>query len=130
MAVDLAAMRGYAYATFKSGPGVFMSTFDKREDSFEKKFVHDRDLQFKVAARRNKLLGLWAAGLMGLSGGEAEAYAKQVVVADLAEAGDEDVFRKIRADFDAKGIDQSDHQIRRTMEELFAEAKAQVQNEG
>jgi hypothetical protein len=107
-----------------------MSTFDKREDSFEKKFVHDRDLQFKVAARRNRLLGLWAAGLMGLSGEAAAACAKEVVVADLAEAGDEDVFRKIRGDLDAKGIAQSDHQIRRTMEELFAEAKAQVQNEG
>lgn len=107
-----------------------MSSFDKRADSFENKFAHDRELQFKVAARRNRLLGLWAAGLMGIEGDAAAAYAKEVVVADLAEAGDEDVFRKIRGDLDAKGVQQSDHQIRRTMDELFAEAKAQVQNEG
>lgn len=107
-----------------------MTIFDKREDSFEKKFVHDRDLQFKVAARRNKQLGLWAAGLMGLSGGAAEAYAKEVVVADLAEAGDEDVFRKIRGDLDAKSVALPDDQIRSKMEELFAAAKEQVQNEG
>ena len=107
-----------------------MSSFDKRADNFENKFAHDRELQFKVAARRNRLLGLWAAGLMGMEGDAATAYAKEVVVADLAEAGDEDVFRKIRGDLDAKSVQQSDHQIRRTMEELFAEAKAQIQNEG
>ncbi len=107
-----------------------MATFDKREDSFENKFAHDAALQFKVAARRNKLLGLWAAGLMGLSGAAADDYAKSVVVADLAEAGDEDVFRKIRGDLDAKKIEQSDHQIRRTMDELMAEAKNQIQTEG
>lgn len=107
-----------------------MPSFDNREDSFEKKFVHDADLQFKVAARRNKLLGLWAAGLMGLEGPAADEYAKSVVVADLAEAGDEDVFAKIRGDFDAKKVEQSDHQIRRTMEELFAEAKEQIKTQG
>jgi hypothetical protein len=107
-----------------------MSTFDQRQDSFEKKFVHDADLQFKVAARRNKLLGLWAAGLMGLTGTAADEYAKSVVVADLAVAGDEDVFAKIRGDFDAKNVEQSDHQLRRTMDEFFAEAKLQIQNEG
>ena len=106
-----------------------MSTFDKREDSFEKKFVHDSELQFKVAARRNKLLGLWAASLMGLSGDAAQTYAKEVVAADLKEAGDEDVFRKIRGDFDVKGVAQSDHQIRRTMAELLDEAKTQIHNE-
>jgi len=106
-----------------------MSTFDKREDTFEKKFVHDAELQFKVAARRNKLLGLWAAGLMGLDGAAAADYAKTVVAADLKEAGDNDVFAKVRADLDAKSIVQSDHQLRRTMDELFAEAKAQIQNE-
>ena len=73
-------------------------------------------------ARRNKLLGLWAAEKMGLTGAEAEAYAKSVVAADFAEAGDEDVFRKIRADFDAKSVAQSDHQIRRTMDELLGKA--------
>jgi hypothetical protein len=107
-----------------------MSTFDKREDGFEKKFVHDSEQQFKVAARRNKLLGLWAAGLMGLSGAAADAYAKEIVAADLKEAGDEDVFRKLRGDFDTKGIAQSDHQIRRTMAELLDEATRQIRTEG
>jgi hypothetical protein len=107
-----------------------MPTFDKRGDDFEKKFVHDHELQFKVAARRNKLLGNWAAELLGLKGDEAAAYARDVVKADLQESGDEDVFRKIRADLDARGVERSDHQIRRTMDELLAEAKHQVQNEG
>jgi hypothetical protein len=103
-----------------------MTTFDKREDSFEKKFAHDEELRFKAEARRNKLLGLWAAEKMGMSGDAAQAYAKDVVAADFAEAGDEDVFRKIRNDFNAKGVDQSDHQIRRTMDELMAEAIQQI----
>lgn len=107
-----------------------MSSFDKRDDTFENKFVHDAELQFKVAARRNKLLGLWAAGLMGIEGDAAAEYAKTVVTADLQEEGDEDVFVKIRTDFDAKGIQQSDHQIRRTMEELLAEAKNQIKMQG
>ena len=103
-----------------------MTTFDKREEGFEKKFAHDEELQFKAGARRNKLLGLWAAEKLGLSGPAADAYAKEVVVADFDEAGDEDVFRKVRKDFDAKGIVQSDHQIRRTMEELMEQAIAQI----
>lgn len=106
-----------------------MSTFDKRQEGFEKKFAHDEALKFKAAARRNKLLGLWAAEKLGLSGAEAEAYAKSVIMADLQEAGDDDVFRKIRADFDAKPVEQSDHQIRRTMDELMATAIDQIQNE-
>ena len=106
-----------------------MTTFDKREDAFESKFAHDAELQFKAHARRNKLLGLWAAALLGKSGEDALAYAKQVVTADLDHAGHEDVFRKIRADFDAAGVAQSDHQIRRTMDELLAEAKEQVRTE-
>ncbi|MEP0708673.1 DUF1476 domain-containing protein [Parvibaculum sp.] len=105
-----------------------MSTFDKREDGFEKKFVHDEELRFKAEARRNKLLGLWAAEKMGLTGDAADAYAKEVVAADFQEAGDEDVFRKVRKDFDAKGVDQSDHQIRRTMTELMDEAIRQLQS--
>ncbi|HAC56835.1 DUF1476 domain-containing protein [Parvibaculum sp.] len=105
-----------------------MSTFDKREDGFEKKFVHDEEMRFKAAARRNKLLGLWAAEKMGLSGDAADAYAQEVVAADFEEAGDEDVFRKVRRDFDAKGVDQSDHQIRRTMAELMDEAIRQLQS--
>jgi hypothetical protein len=106
-----------------------MTTFDKRKDAFEQKFAHDAELQFKAGARRNKLLGLWAAGLMGKSGADADEYAKTVVAADFQEAGDEDVFRKIRGDFDAAGVAQSDHQIRRTMEELMAKAIDQIRNE-
>ena len=106
-----------------------MSTFDKREEGFEKKFAHDEELRFKATARRNKLLGLWAAEKMGLAGAEAEAYGKSVVVADIEEAGEEDVFRKIRKDFDAKKVEQSDHQIRRTMDELMAKAIAQLKSE-
>ena len=104
-----------------------MSGLDKRQEGFEKKFAHDEEMQFKAAARRNKLLGLWAAEKMGLSGDEAAAYGKSVVMADFEEAGDDDVFRKIRADLDAKKIEQSDHQIRRTMDELMATAVAQLQ---
>jgi hypothetical protein len=99
-----------------------MTTFDKREEGFEKKFAHDEELRFKATARRNRLLGLWAAQQMGLTGAEAEAYAKQVVVADFDEPGEADVFQKLRRDFDAKGVAQSDHQIRRTMDELMARA--------
>ena len=107
-----------------------MSNFDNRQKGFEGKFVHDQELQFKASARRNKLLGLWAAGLMGKTGDEAAAYAKEVIKADFEEAGDDDVFRKVRADFDAAGIDQSDHQLRRQMDELLAEAVTQLENEG
>jgi len=103
-----------------------MTTFDKREEGFEKKFAHDEELQFKAGARRNKLLGVWAAEKLGLSGPAADAYAKEVVMADFEEAGDDDVFRKVRKDFDAKGVEQSDHQIRRTMEELMEQAIAQI----
>ena len=103
-----------------------MTTFDKREEGFEKKFAHDEELRFKANARRNKLLGLWAAEKMDLSGSAADAYAKEVVVADFEEAGDDDVFRKIRKDFDAKGVAQSDPQIRQTMDALMAEAVAQI----
>ena len=103
-----------------------MTTFDKREEGFEKKFAHDEELRFKANARRNKLLGTWAAEKLGLSGPEAEAYAKEVVMADFEEAGDNDVFNKLRSDFDAKGVAQSDHQIRRTMDELMEQAVAQI----
>lgn len=107
-----------------------MSTFDKREEGFENKFAHDAELKFKAEARRNRLVGAWAAEQMGLDGDAAEQYAKDLVKEDLKEAGDEDVFRKIRADFDAKGVDQSDHQIRRTMDEMLAAAVDQIQKEG
>jgi hypothetical protein len=104
-----------------------MSTFDKREEGFESKFARDEELRFKSMARRNKLLGLWAAEKLGKAGDDAQAYAKEVIRSDMQEAGDEDVFRKIRADFDAANVRQSDHQIRRTMEELMAEAVAQIE---
>lgn len=107
-----------------------MSGIDDREKAFENKFAHDEALRFKAEARRNKLLGLWAAEKLGKADDEAEAYAKEVIRSDFEEPGDEDVFRKIRSDFDAAGVDQSDHQIRRTMEELMATAKQQVAQEG
>ena len=107
-----------------------MTTFDDREKRFEAKFAHDASLRFKAEARRNKLLGLWAAELLGKSGDEAEAYAKEVIVADLEEAGDEDVFRKLRGDFDAAHEKISDEVIRAKMAELFATAVEQVEQEG
>lgn len=103
-----------------------MTTFDKREEGFEKKFAHDEELKFKATARRNKLLGQWAAEKLGLAGAEAEAYAKAVVMSDFEEAGDDDVFRKLRKDFDAKGVAQSDHQIRHAMQEFLEKAIAQI----
>jgi hypothetical protein len=106
-----------------------MTTFDKRKDAFENKFAHDQQLRFKAEARRNKLLGQWAAGLMGKHGADADAYVRSVIEADFEQAGDEDVFRKIRKDFDAAKVAQSDHQIRRTMDELMQQAIAQIRSE-
>jgi hypothetical protein len=103
-----------------------MTTFDQRKDGFEKKFAHDEELQFKATARRNKLLGTWAAEKLGLTGDAATQYAKDVVAADFEEAGDDDVVRKVMGDFKAKNIDQSEHQVRRTMDELMGEAIAQI----
>jgi hypothetical protein len=102
--------------------GHYMTTFDKREEAFEQRFAHDEELRFKATARRNKLLGLWAAEKLGLAGAEADSYALAVVMSDFEEPGDHDVARKIRKDFDAKGIDQSDHQIARHMNEFMAKA--------
>jgi hypothetical protein len=107
-----------------------MTTFDKREEGFEKKFALDEELRFKATARRNKLLGHWAAEKLGLAGADAENYAKAVVMADFEEAGDDDVFRKLRTDFEANGVGLSDHQIRRTMDELMAQAVAQIKAGG
>ena len=107
-----------------------MTTFDKREDAFENRYAHDAELQFKAESRRNKLLGLWAAGLLGKVGSAAEVYAKEVIAADFEKAGDSDVFNKIRRDFDAAGVQQSDHQIRRTMDELLQTAINQIRTEG
>jgi hypothetical protein len=103
-----------------------MTTFDKREEGFEKQFAHDEELKFKAISRRNKLLGLWAAEKLGMSGADAEAYAKEVVMADFEEAGEDDVFRKVRKDFDAKGIAQSDQQIRLAMTDLLRAAVEQI----
>jgi hypothetical protein len=103
-----------------------MTTFDKREEGFEKQFAHDEELRFKATSRRNKLLGLWAAEKLGLSGPDADAYAKEVVLADFEEAGADDVLRKVRKDFDAKGVAETDQQIRRMMDELMGTAIAQI----
>lgn len=103
-----------------------MSTFDDRENAFENKYAHDAEMQFKAEARRNKLLGLWAADLMGKSGEAAAEYAKEVVKADFEEAGHEDVVRKVSGDLGGKA---SDEEIRAKMAELLIEAKAQLMNE-
>jgi hypothetical protein len=107
-----------------------MTTFDKRKDAFENKFARDAELRFKAEARRNKLLGLWAAGLLGKTGHAADDYAKSVVTAAFEEPGDGDVFRKLRTDLDTAGVEQSDHQIRRTMEELMIRAMEEIDKEG
>jgi hypothetical protein len=115
---------------FRSWRGKSMTTFDKREEGFEKQFAHDEELRFKSIARRNKMLGKWAAERLGRSGAEAETYAKEVVIADFEEAGDEDVFRKIRADFDVNGVKVSDQEIRDQMHALLAQAIAEVKASG
>jgi hypothetical protein len=109
--------------------GDAMSGFDDRENAFEGRYAHDQEIEFKALARRNKLLGLWAAELMGIEGDAADEYAKEVVKADFEEVGHEDVFRKVRGDFDARGVEQSDHQIRHRMEQLLEDAREQVRNE-
>jgi hypothetical protein len=105
-----------------------MTTFDKREEAFEQQFAHDEELRFKATARRNKLLGLWAAEKLGMSGAEAESYAKSVVMTELEDVGAHDVMAKIRTDFDAKGVVQSDHQIGRVMSELMEKAIADIKS--
>ena len=106
-----------------------MDGMEERKKAAETKFRHDKEMEFKAEARRNKLLGRWAAGLMGLSQSETAEYIREVIEADFEEAGDEDVFRKLRADFDARGIEQSDHQIRRAMAECMEEARRQIASE-
>lgn len=103
-----------------------MSTFDERENAFESKYAHDEAMQFKADARRNKLLGLWAAGLMDKTGEAAAAYAKEVVKADFQEAGDDDVLRKVAGDLGDKSTPEA---IRKKMDELMREAKAQIMTE-
>lgn len=103
-----------------------MTTFDDRESAFENKFAHDAEMQFKAEARRNKLLGLWAAELMGKSGEAADDYAKEVVKADFEEAGDDDVLRKVASDV---GDLTTEKNIREKMTELLATAKSQIMDE-
>ena len=104
-----------------------MTTFDDREKAFEDKYKHDQELQFRVEVRRNKLLGLWAAELLGKD--DAEAYAKEVVSADFEEPGDADLVRKLLGDFQDGGVEMSEHRLRKQMEECLAEAKEQVMQE-
>jgi hypothetical protein len=103
-----------------------MSSFDKREEGFEKKFAHDEELKFKAEARRNKLLGTWAAGKLGISGADADAYAKSVVAADFDEPGDADVFRKVRKDLDDKKVAITDAELRTMMDSLMAQAISEI----
>jgi hypothetical protein len=102
------------------------TTFDKREEGFEKQFAHDEELRFKATARRNKLLGLWVAEKLGLSGADADTYAKSVVMADFEEAGEEDVFRKVRKDLDDKTVAVGDQDIKKAMIDLMGQAVEQI----
>ncbi len=106
-----------------------MTMFDRREKGFEDKYKHDQELQFKVEVRRNKLLGLWVAEMLGKSEDEAKAYARDVVAADFEEPGDADVVRKVLADFEDAGTDFSEHRLRKKMDELLEIAKEQVMEE-
>ncbi len=106
-----------------------MTTFDKREDEFEKAFVHDAELQFKIDSKRNRLLGLWAAEKLGLNQTNSEAYADALVAAEASADADGKVFARLRADFDAADVDLSDHQIRREMEERTIEARKAIVGE-
>ena len=106
-----------------------MSSFDERESSFENKFKHDKELEFKATARRNKLLGLWAANLLGIHGADAETYAKSVVKADMEKPGDQDVVDKLLGDFKQRGVDMSEHRLRKQMTELMSSAVAQIKSE-
>lgn len=106
-----------------------MTSFNDRETAFENKFKHDKELEFKVNNRRNKLLGLWAAKLLGIDGAEAETYAKTVVASDFDKPGDSDVLAKVLEDFKAKNIEMSEHRLRKQMDELLATAKQQLMSE-
>jgi hypothetical protein len=126
--VEAGQASGYLFANWIALEPDPMSEFDDRKRAQEKKFELDQDLEFKAMNRRNKLLGLWAAGLLGKSGDAADAYAKEVVMVDYEEAGEDDVFRKVRKDFDAAGVTQTDHQIRQHMADLMDTARAQIRD--
>ena len=102
-----------------------MSLFDKREKGFEEKFAHDEELRFKAHARRDKLIGLWAAKLMGFSPEDTERYVSGLIQHDIQEPGDEDIVRKLKADLEAKGV--SEHQIRRTLQEMLEQAVKEIE---
>ena len=104
-----------------------MTTFDEREKGFERKFAHDEELRFKSTVRRNKLFGLWAAQKLGLSGEEAETYAKSVVKADFEQPGDEDVLRKVRGDLAAKNVGVTDPELERVLLEMMVESVRQIE---
>ena len=104
-----------------------MTTFDEREKAYEKKFALDQDLKFRSEARRNKMLAEWAAAKLGITGDALEAYVKEVRKADLAEKGDDDVFRKVKQDFADKGVAVSDAEIRKAMGEFLAKAVHDVE---
>ncbi|OYQ35920.1 aldolase [Niveispirillum lacus] len=106
-----------------------MTTFDEREQAFENKFKHDQELLFRIYARRAKLAGLWAADLLGLSGDDAAAYAKQIVSVDFEEPGHKDIVRRILSDFQAKGVDVSEHRIEKELDGLLETARQQIQSE-
>jgi hypothetical protein len=106
-----------------------MTSFDKREEAFEKKFAHDEEMRFRARARRDKMLGLWAAEKLGLHGANADAYATELVGSQVDAPGEDGIFQKVRKDFDAKGVAQSDHQIRRAMDDLMMVAIAQTKAE-
>jgi hypothetical protein len=103
-----------------------MTTFDERERAFETHFSREQDMEFRIAARRNRLLGVWAADLMGLTAEETDAYAKAVVQADFEEAGDEDVIRKLLGDLTSAGVDMDDTRIRNALSEKSIEARRQL----
>ncbi len=107
-----------------------MTTFDERERAFERKFALDEELRFRATVRRNKLLGIWAAEKLGLAGAQSDAYVKDVIRADFQKPGDEDLVAKLREDFDANNVAQSDEQIRLTLVELMATAIRQIEAEG
>ena len=107
-----------------------MTTFDDRERAFETKYARDEEMAFRVTARRNKLLGQWAATQLGLKGGEADAYAAEISGSLVARVVDEGLVERFRADFAAHGVSQSDDQIRQKMSELMATAVSQVQSSG
>ncbi|MGV6801618.1 MAG: DUF1476 domain-containing protein [bacterium] len=103
-----------------------MTTFDERDNRFENEFAHDEELKFKIEARRDKLVGLWLAEKMGLTGDAASHYAREVIVSDLEEPGEEDVIRKLMADIKAKGLSLTERQVRDKMAELLSVAKQQI----